>query len=175
MKNKLNISISRRGFSLAEILAAMIIGSMVLIAVLTIYSRAEQTANALTEKLTDSRLPSEVLQLIAEDIDKVISTNGETEVLVANRYINSYMGGAFSINTKYKDSSDKDKIYEEIIWQSSPNYDGDANDMVLYRSYSGIAPEDKLLDKDKEDSEKDAYVPICRGLTFFEFAKTMPS
>ena len=70
MKSNPKISISRPGFSLAEILAAMIIGSMVLVAVLTIYSRVEYTANAVTNKLNKSRLPSEVLQLIAEDLDK---------------------------------------------------------------------------------------------------------
>ena len=77
------------------------------------------------------------------------------------------MGGAFSINTKYKDPTDKEQEYEEIIWQCSPNYDGDANDLVLYRSYSGVAPEDKLLDKNKETSTLDAYIPVCRGVTYF--------
>ena len=38
----------------------------------------------------------------------------------------------------------------------------------MYRGYSGISLEDKLLDKNKDDLELDRSVPICSGVTFFE-------
>ncbi|MBN1972860.1 MAG: prepilin-type N-terminal cleavage/methylation domain-containing protein [Sedimentisphaerales bacterium] len=166
-KNRIILE-SRAGFSLAEVLAAMMIGSMVLIAVLTVYNRAERTAAAVTHSLNDSKQPSEVLQLIIEDLDKIISTDSDTNVIVVNRFINNYKAAILAIQVHYKDPTNKDQQYEEIIWQCSANPEGDANDMVLYRSREGIAPADNLLEKDKEAFEKSVYVPICRGVTFFE-------
>ena len=60
----------RPGFSLAEVLAALTIGAMVVVAVLAIYHRAEQSANAVLSRIDESQLPREVLQYIAEDLDR---------------------------------------------------------------------------------------------------------
>ncbi len=168
MKKNRNILQTRRGFSLVEVLAAMVIGSMVLIAVLTVYNRAERTAAAVTRSLGDSGRSREALQLIAEDFDKIIETNSDTDMIIVNRYINNYYTALLLIKVTYKDQTNKDQKYEELLWQCNKNHESDANDMVLYRSYEGIAPEDKLLDRDRETSEKNAYVPICRGVTYFE-------
>jgi len=158
----------RTAFSLIEVLAAMVIGSMVLVAVLTLYGRIEKTASAVTKTLDETKYPYEVLQLIAEDLDKMITTNSDTSIIIVNRRVNDYNAPIFAIRVEYKDPSNKDQLLEEIIWQCNKNPEGDANDLVLYRSYEGIVPEDKLLDKNKEDFEKDIYVPICNGITFFE-------
>ena len=165
MKRNRNKSITRAGFSLAEILATMIIGSMVLIAVLTIYNRVEHTAVALTRTLNNSREPDEVLQLIAEDLDKIINTDSETSMTLVNRYTDNYSTALILVRTTYKDATDKEQQYEEIIWQCTNQ--ADANDMVLYRSYDGIVPEDRLLDRNKDEKERSAFVPICNGVTYF--------
>jgi hypothetical protein len=40
---------------------------------------------------------------------------------------------------------------------------------VVYRGYEGVAREDRLLDDNREDWEKGyPFVPICRGVTFFQ-------
>jgi type II secretory pathway component PulJ len=167
MKKSLNIPAAKPGFSLAEVLASMIIGSLVLIAVMTIYSRAEHTAAALTRSLTDSRRPYEALQLMAEDLDKMISNESDTNIIMINRYINNYAAAIFAVQVHHKDATNKDQQYEQITWQCNTNKERDINDLVLYRCYEGIAPEDNLLDKNRDISEKNVYVPICSGVTYF--------
>ena len=40
---------------------------------------------------------------------------------------------------------------------------------MIYRSREGLGPEDKLLEDQREDWEKNyPFVPICRGVTFFQ-------
>ena len=75
-------SSARTGFSLAEIITSLTIGSMVLVAVLVVYNRAERSAAAVTRKLDDSRLLSEVMQRIAEDLDGIIATGTDTKIII---------------------------------------------------------------------------------------------
>jgi len=154
------------GFSLAEVLVALTIGAMVLVAVLGIYSRAENSAAAITRKLDSSRLVSEVLQRIAEDLDRIVSPGTDTKVTIDNKFESGFSTARLMILKAIYDNEEKEQIFEKIIWQT--NYDNDANGLVLYRSHSGIALEDKLLDEQKEDWEKELFVPICTGVTFFK-------
>jgi prepilin-type N-terminal cleavage/methylation domain-containing protein len=167
MKTKQNILKSRSGFTLSEVLATMIIGSMVLIAVLNIYNKLETSAAAVTRNMNNSSLPQEVLQLIAEDFDKVITTDSDTNIIIINKLSNDYNTALMVIRVLYKDATDKEQKFEEIYWQCNTNSEGDANDLVLYRSYEGVVPQDKLLDKNKTAAEKSVYVPICSGITYF--------
>ena len=154
------------GFSLAEVLAALMIAAMVLVAVLGIYSRAETSAAAITRKLDESRLPSEVLQRIAEDLDRMVTPGSDTRITVENKIVKGYPTARLTILNTIYDSKDKKQAFEEIIWQSS--FDNDANGLVLYRSHTGIALEDKLLDEQRKSWEKAfSFVPICTGVTFF--------
>ncbi len=145
---------------------ALTIGAMVLIAVLGIYSRAESSAAAITRKLDSPRLASEVLQRIAEDLDRTISPGANTKVTIDNKFENGFSTARLTVLRTIYDNENKEQTFERIIWQS--NYDNDANGLVLYRSHSGIALEDKLLDEQKEDWEKELFVPICTGVTFFK-------
>ncbi len=155
------------GFSLAEVLAAMMIAAMVLVAVLGIYSRAETSAAAITRKLDEFRLPSEVLQRIAEDLDRMVMPGSDTRITVENKTEKGYPTARLIIVNTIYDSKNKQQVFEQIIWQSS--FDNDANGLVLYRSHTGIALEDKLLDEQRESWEKAfSFVPICTGVTFFK-------
>ena len=155
------------GFSLAEMLAALTIAAMVLVAVLAIYSRAETSAATITRKLDESRLPSEVLQRIAEDLDRIVTSGSDTRITVENRTEKGYPTARLTILNTIYDSKNKKQAFEEIIWQSS--FDNDANGLVLYRSHTGIALEDKLLDEQRKSWEKGfSFVPICTGVTFFK-------
>jgi prepilin-type N-terminal cleavage/methylation domain-containing protein len=155
-----------KGFSLAEVLVALTIGAMVLVAVLSIYSRAETSAVAITRKLDSSRLPSEVLQHIVEDLDRIGAPGADTKLTIENKFENGFSTARLTIlKTIYNNKNEK-QTFEKIIWQTS--YDSDANGLVLYRSHSGIALEDKLLDEQKEDWERELFVPICIGVTFFK-------
>ena len=167
MKKSLYILEQRAGFSLIEVLAAMMIGTMILVAVFNVYDRAGKAAASVNYKLNHSRRPYEALQLIAEDFDKMINTNNDTSVIIINRYINNYAAAIFVYRVKYQDATNKEQTYKEYLWQCNQNPDGDPNEMVLYRSYEGVVPEDRLLDRDRDKSEKNVYIPICEGVTYF--------
>ena len=155
------------GFSLAEMLAALTIGAMILVAVISIYSRAERSAGAISRRFDSSRLPCEVLQRIAEDLDRTISAGSNAKITIENKFENGLPAARLIIRKTIRDGKDKEQIFEEITWQSS--IDVDSNSLVLYRSHSGMALEDKLLDEKRESWEKDySFVPICAGVTFFK-------
>jgi len=169
MKNSLDKSGWRRGISLAEILAAIVIGSMVLISLLGLYSRAERATAAVNRKLDSSRLPGEILQKIVEDIDKLIISGSETKITIEPGLQHGYRGSKMTIERTIKDSKNKDVTLEEIIWQSYYDIESDMEGLVLYRGHSGITLEDKLLDAQRAEWEKSyPMVPICSGVTFFE-------
>jgi prepilin-type N-terminal cleavage/methylation domain-containing protein len=163
---------NKGGFSLAEVLAALTIGAMILVAVLGIYSRVESAARAITRKLDNSRLPSEVLQRIAEDLDRIIAPvsgvkAADTKITIENKLINLYPSARLTILRTIYDSEDKKQTFEEIVWQA--NYDFATDSLILYRSQSGMGPEDKLLDAERAGWEEDySFVPICSGVTYFK-------
>jgi len=156
------------GFSLAEVLTALMIGAMVLVAVLGIYGRAERSAAAVIRKLDRLRLPSEVMQRIAEDLDGIISDGSRTKITIENKFKNGFRTARLTITRTMTNSRNNEQILEKIIWQSNYDYESDFGALILYRSHSGIELEDKLLDKNKEDWERELFVPICTGITFFQ-------
>ena len=169
MKKTFNTSAAQLGFSLAEVLAALTIAAMVLVAVLGIYSRAESSTAAITRKLDNSRLPCEVLQRIAEDLDGIIAADKDMKIIIRNKFDNLYPTARLEIVKTIYDKKNEPRTFEKIIWQSSYDYDSDAGGLALYRSHSGIALEDKLLDEQRERWEQDyPFVPICTGVTFFK-------
>ena len=166
MKRFFNTSANPKGFSLAEVLAALMIGAMVLAAVLGIYSRSERAASAVSRRIDSSRLPGEILQRIAEDLDRTISAGSNAKITVENKFEGGLPTARLTIRKTIQDSKDQEQILEEIVWQCGT--DADPNSLVLYRSHSGLALEDKLLDEKRESWEKDySFVPICAGVTFF--------
>jgi hypothetical protein len=159
------------GFSLAEVIAALTIGAMILVAVLGVYSRAEHASAATMRKLDSSRLACEVLQRIAEDLDGIVSAGEDTKMLpLQNKFDHGFPTAQLVIRKTIKDARDNEKVFEEITWQSSYDYESVTDGLVLYRGYSGIALEDKVLDKNKGDYERELLVPICSGVTFFRIS-----
>lgn len=152
-------------FTLGEVIAALTIGAMVLVAVMGVYSRAEKAAAAITRRLESSQLPFEIMQLIAEDIDRAVSSGADAKVTIDNKFINSFPTARLTIQTTINDRNNQTQPFEKIVWQT--NYDRNTNSLVLYRNHSGIALEDKLLDEQKEAWERELFVPVCTGITFF--------
>ena len=154
------------GFTLAEVLAALTIGSMVLVAALGVYISVEKGAANLTEKLDSMRLPAEVLQRIAEDLDGIISSSQDTKITITSKFDHGYSVVQMEILRTIKDDKGEEQVLEKIVWQS--DVDLYVGDIVLYRSHSGLAMEDKLLDEQKELWERELFVPICAGITYFK-------
>jgi len=175
MKATSGVSRAPRGLTLAEMLAALTIGAMVIVAVLGIYRRAEKSAEAVTHKLNSSRVPGEVLQRIAEDLDNVISASSDATITIENKFENiaSTMllpAARLAITRTIQDSTNKEQTFEEIIWQSSYDYESGINGLILYRSHGGLNLEDKILEKNKDNFERELFVPICSGLTYFKIS-----
>ena len=157
----------RGAFTLAEVTVALVVGTMILVAVLGIYSRAERAAEAITRRIDSTQLPSEIIQRIAEDLDGIIAAGDSAVVTVENKIQNLFPVARLTITKSYYDNSNKKQTFEKIVWQS--NYEPEQGSLVLYRSYSGIGVEDKLLDEKREGWESDfSFVPISTGLTFFK-------
>lgn len=164
-----NMGNNRKGFSLAEVLSALMIGAMILVAVLSVYSRANRTADSIGRKLDSSRLPLEVLQLIAEDIDRMVTSDLGTKVTIENKFDKGYQTARLKLQRNIYNSQNKEQAFEEIIWRSDYDYESQVEGLILYRSHSGLVPEDKLLDENRQDWERlYSFVPICTGLTFFK-------
>jgi prepilin-type N-terminal cleavage/methylation domain-containing protein len=154
-----------RGFTLVEILAALTIGSMVLIVVLAIYSRAQSSAASVTGKLENNRLPREIMQRIAEDLDRVTGFAQDTQITVENKFQDGYAVAKMEISRTINDVKNQPQLFEKIVWQSS--IEPDTGVLALYRSHSGLAMEDSLLDRQKEPWQRELFVPVCTGLSFF--------
>ena len=167
LKKVLGTSSARTGFSLAEVITSLTIGSMVLVAVLVVYNRAERSAAAVTRKLYGSRLLSEVMQRITEDLDGIITTGSDTKINIENKFENGFPTARLIITRTFLDSKNQEQIFENIVWQTNYDFESNVDGLVLYRSHSGIALEDKLLDNNKDDWERELFVPICAGITFF--------
>ncbi|HUT28473.1 MAG TPA: hypothetical protein VMX13_01680 [Sedimentisphaerales bacterium] len=159
----------RHGFSLAEALASVMIGAMVLVAMLRVYAQADRSAASIRRGLDSSRLPSELLQRIAEDLDGIIASDPDTKITVENKFVNGYPAARLTIEKTIKDSKNRTQVFEKIVWQSAYDYFSDANGLTLFRSHSGMSLEDKLLDEKRADIEKEyPLVPICSGVTCFK-------
>jgi type II secretory pathway pseudopilin PulG len=160
----------RVGFSLAEMLAALVIASMVLIAILTAYNRADNAAASILSKLDETNEASLALQLIAEDLDKVLATaESQVKIAVENKLDNGLLKAQLTITSNILDAENDEQIYEQIIWRSAIDYQSQNPSMILYRSYEGLVPEDKLLDSQRQEWENSyTFIPVCKGLTYFK-------
>lgn len=168
MKRTLGQRRPQAGFSLAEMLVAVIIGAMILTAVLGIYGRANRAADAVLRKIESPSLASEVLQLIAEDLARTLGAN-DLSVQIRNGFDNGFVRAELVLRRTFHDKDNKEQTLEEITWRAGYDREGRTPGLILYRSYEGIAPEDKLLDDNRANWEKNyPFVPICRGVTFFQ-------
>jgi hypothetical protein len=166
---KHNIYKYKSAFSLAEVLASLAIGAMILVAVLGIYGRAQTSASAVSRKLDSGQLPAEVLQRIAEDLDKILSSGTDTKITIdSTKFDKGYPTSQLRIVRTISDINNTPRTFEEIIWQASFDYDGDSNGLTLYRSHGGMAMEDKLLDREKDEVTREAFIPICQGIKYFK-------
>ena len=169
MKKTLNMLRRRRAFSLAETLASVMIGAIVLVAILRVYNQAERSAASIRRKIETPQLSAEVLQRIAEDLDGIVASDSDTKVSVENKFIQGYPAARLTIEKTVKDEKNKTRVFEKIVWQSSYDFFGDANGLTLFRSHSGMNLEDKLLDEKRTNIEGEyPLVPICSGITFFK-------
>lgn len=156
----------RRGLTLAEVLVSMVIGALVLVAVLSIYNQFQRSAIAIIARIERPQLLTEILQRIAEDVDRLVDSDHEVKVTVENRFDSGYPIARLVLEKSYSDRAPEEPPLEEIIWQGHVDIGTDR--IVLYRKHSGLMLEDKLLDARRDSVEATyAYIPLAGGLTAF--------
>ncbi|RPJ38612.1 MAG: hypothetical protein EHM35_04145 [Planctomycetaceae bacterium] len=153
--------------SLGEMIVALVIGAMVLTAILTVYGRVNQAAEAILGRVEGPALATEVLQRLAEDLDRVQSGQQDVTIQIKNGLDHNFARAQLVIRRTMRNSKNEEKVFEEITWRAGYDYEGSSG-LVIYRGHEGIDREDKLLDAKRETWE-DSYplVPLCRGVTYF--------
>ena len=172
-----------KGYTLVEIMAVLAMMAAIIITVLNVYSQVSKAASKVSEQIGTDNRGIEVLQLIAEDIDKLSSSGEDTEIRIQNKTSNGVARSQMAITTYMYNSKNKKQVYESVTWMSYfDEYDGL---LYLYRSHGGIALEEAMLDKvqsfrfteevkkTQDELQKDndeRFIPICSGMTLFEFS-----
>ena len=110
-------------------------------------------------------MPREILQRIADDLDTIIGPGQDARIVVENKFQGGFAVARMEIVRTIYDGKNQPQPLKRVVWQSS--IEPDSGVLALYRSHSGIALEDTLLDQQKEPWQRELFVPACTGLTFF--------
>jgi prepilin-type N-terminal cleavage/methylation domain-containing protein len=170
-KNKTKCNFSERGFTLAEAMAALVIAAIIMVTVAGVYTGVRRAEAAVNRRLKGGFMATEVLQRIAEDIDRLALPSSDTTMSIKNKVdAGGFKVTQMIIESKIYDKNNKPQIFEKIIWQS--RVDADANGLIIFRAHSGYTLEDKMLEEPKEKYERELYIPICGGATLFAIEMT---
>ena len=165
MKYKMNQS--RSAFTLVEIMVVVAMSALILMATLMIYQRIRKSATILVGHMDQTQLQDEILQRIAEDIDRLAAPGFEATIKFRNKLDNGYYSGQLVLENNYYGAGDKKDTFEQVIWQTW--YSPEDDILYLYRMHDGLNVEDKVLEKNPEESPSAGlYIPVARGVTFFE-------
>jgi type II secretory pathway pseudopilin PulG len=150
-------------FTLVETIVVLMLASLILVAVLGVYGRMRANAGAILDRLQQNRLQAEILQKIAEDIDRLAAPGFEATINFQNKPDSGYRSAQLILENSYYGNNDKKDIYEKIEWRTS--YDSQYGTLKLYRMHDGLNVEDKVLGV---DPDKPKYIPVAEGVTHFE-------
>ncbi|MFC1652170.1 type II secretion system protein J [Planctomycetota bacterium] len=152
--------------SLPELLVAIVVGALVMTTAFTFYNRIQQATGAVMQHLEGLNLPAEVIQLIAEDLDKLVAIETATRVMLESKPDGGLTVVRLTIEHSIKDEENKDLLLDKIVWQSG--VDASTNRLTLYRAHMGKLYEDPLLDRKRPDRDSFyPFIPVCTGLTVF--------
>ena len=177
--NKINKH--RTAFTLIEVLTVLVISSLLIIATVTIHGQVKTSSAKINKHLDENALPTEILQRIAEDLDRLAAPGFDTTVTIKSRFTSNYVLSQLIIENKYYDSKSTPKphTFEKIIWQT--NYDSFEDALILYRAHAGLSLEDAVIDAGGGDEVNtfsqaayqergvNLFVPLASGITFFKF------
>jgi type II secretory pathway pseudopilin PulG len=165
------MSIKKRQFrgalTLVEVVVVLMLAGVIILAVLGIYNRVRASAVVILDRLEQNRLQTEVLQKIAEDIDRLAAPGFDAIINFQNKVDNGFRSAQLILESSYYNNRDQKTTYERIIWQTS--FDPLIESMILYRMHEGLNVEDKVLEKNPEMSPGSGlYIPVADGVTYFE-------
>lgn len=150
-------------FTLAETIVVLMLASLILVTVLSIYGRTRSNAVRILSGLEQHRLQAEILQKIAEDIDRLAAPGFDARVNFQNKLDNGYRSARLVLENSYYGNNNQKDLYERIEWRSS--YDPRHDTLKLYRMHSGLNAEDSVLGANRDEPP---YIPVVDGVTHFE-------
>lgn len=172
-----------KGYTLVEIVVVLAILASIIITIMTVYSQVSKAASKVDAEIGTDNRGIEILQLIAEDIDRLSVSGDETQIQINSKTTNGTQRSRMIITTYTYDQKYKKQEYEQVTWMSYlDEFDGL---LYLYRSHGGIALEESMFDKvdtfrfteeEKKTQEElqkkgaERFIPICSGMTLFEFS-----
>ena len=110
-----NSAKKNRAFTLAETLAALVISVMIIVAALGIYGSVKRSAASINKRIEKHALPAEILQRIAEDIDRMIVTVTDTKITFSNKLAEgNYSSGQLIIESTIYDTKKRPQTFEKI-------------------------------------------------------------
>ena len=155
-----------KGFSLVELLTALFIVCILVVALTTIYSASVNAISAIDEKLEDGFNSNDIIHRIVDDVSTVSSYDTDTSLTLKSKIVDGVTLYRLEVLSKIYDNSGKEIEYKKVIWQS--DYDFATGEISLYRCMSGMAVEDPVLSTDaRNNPDVDIFVPVCSGLTYF--------
>lgn len=158
----------RPAFSLVETITVLVITAMILISVMGIYSRIRDAAAKVNQKLDVDELPMEILQRIAEDVDRLAAPGFDTTIRILNKIQKGYNICQFTIQNSIYDKNNKPQIFEKIVWQTYN--DPDEEGLSLYRLHDGLNLEGNV-DFDLQDfalQNENLFIRLCTGINYFK-------
>jgi hypothetical protein len=159
----------KKGFTVAEILIAVVLGSTILVVLVAIYSSTNRITMKISKYFDKTRLPNEVLQKISEDLDTIIAENNVKVIVEGGKFDGDFPTSKLDIQKFITDANNNPKLYERIVWQANYDLNANAYGLVLYRGHQGMNVEDKLLDSKRlEEESQYPFIPVCEGLTLFK-------
>jgi type II secretory pathway component PulJ len=168
--NKILIQKRKGTISLVELLAAMIIASLIVVVAVRVYSRANSSARSLDNFIKRNDKPIGILQLIVQDVDRLATSGTDATLKFSNKFDSGYNICQMTIESKIYNKELEPETFEKVIWQSQYNHD--ANGLVLYRAHSGMMLEDKVIneldDQFTKWKDRQLFVPVCAELTHFK-------
>lgn len=162
----------RRAYTLFELITVLVIGTMIIITAMTVFNRVRSAAAAIDRNLETNTLATEILQRIAEDIDRMAIAGTDTTLVLRNKLRNRYNITQMTIENKIYDKSKKPRTFAKVIWQTS--YDPFEDALTIYRSHSGIAMEDRLFETSSDSMSRlekpasELFVPLANVITYFK-------
>lgn len=166
-----------RAFSLIEIITVLTIATMLVMATISIYTRTRTSAEKINSRLDENTLATEILQRIAEDLDRLAIPGFDTTIKITNKFDEGYNVSQLVIEKKFYGigTQAKPQTFEKVIWQT--NYDSYEDALILYRAHSGVNLEDRTIDADESSEtsllayqkrQEVLFIPLASGITFFK-------
>ena len=147
----------------------LLLTAALLTVTLQMYHQVRSSVSRLTGHLDENRLAQEVLQKIAEDLDRLASPGFDASLKFRNKFDNGFNAAQLTLENKYygKGTPPKAEVYDRVVWQTT--YDAFAQSMILYRMHDGLNLEDKVIETGSDVSPSAGlYIPVADGLTHFE-------